>query len=106
MGIVMSRKQNVYGEGSYEASRRYDDAAKKFVESGRVEQAARDAEPRTAREAAEMKQAEEAGLRRARDKAPPTNEPPTPSPAVKDPARDQREKKTGASSSRGSSRQR
>jgi len=85
--IVMSRKQNVYGEGNYEASRQYDEATKKFVESGRVEQAARDAEPKTAREAAEMKQAEEEGLKRAKDKEAPVKEPPTPRPALKDPPR-------------------
>jgi hypothetical protein len=59
-------KDNVHGEGNYEASRQYNSATKKFVESGRVEQAARDAEPRSAKEAAEMKQAEEAALLRAK----------------------------------------
>ena len=31
----MSKKQNVYGEGNYAASRRYYADTKKFVESGR-----------------------------------------------------------------------
>jgi hypothetical protein len=95
----MPRKQNVYGEGNYEASRKYDAAAKKFVESGRVEQAARDAAPKTPREAAEMKQAEKAALLRAKEKKPPVKEPETPHPAVDDPerdAREPREKEVGA----------
>jgi hypothetical protein len=100
----MSRKQNVYGEGNYEASRKYDEATKKFVESGRVEQAARDAKPRNAREAAEMQRAEEAGLRRAKDTRPAVNEPPTRRPAAKDPQGNPqapRGKKAGAPPSRG-----
>ncbi len=59
-------KDNVHGEGNYEATRQYNSATKKFVESGRVEQAARDAEPRSGKEAAEMKQAE-AGRPAARE---------------------------------------
>jgi hypothetical protein len=57
---------NVHGEGNYEATRQYNSATKKFVESGRVEQAARDAKPRTAKEAAEMEAAEQAALLRAK----------------------------------------
>jgi hypothetical protein len=82
-------KHNVHGEGNYEASRKYDEATKRFVESGRVEKAARDAAPRTAAEAAEMKMAEQAALLRAKGvkkKAPPqvSDEPPQP---VDDPGR-------------------
>jgi hypothetical protein len=58
----MSAKEKVHGEGNYEASRKYDEATKKFVASGRVEQAARDAAPKTPAEAAEMKMAEQAAL--------------------------------------------
>ena len=57
---------NVHGEGNYEATRQYNRATKKFVESGRVEQAARDAKPRSAQEAAEMESAEKAALLRAK----------------------------------------
>jgi hypothetical protein len=99
----MPRKQNVYGEGNYDASRKYNDATKKFVESGRVGQAVRDATPKTPREAAEMKQAEKAGLRRSKEKKPPVKEPDAPVPAVDDPERDPREpteKETGAPPSR------
>ena len=34
----MGSKQNVYGEGNYKATREYNAATKKFVESGRVTQ--------------------------------------------------------------------
>lgn len=59
-------KQNEYGEGNYEATRRYNQATKKFVDSGRVERAARDAAPATPGEAAEMARAETAALLRAK----------------------------------------
>ncbi len=38
----MGSKQKVYGEGNYKATREYNAATKKFVESGRVDAAARD----------------------------------------------------------------
>ena len=39
----MGTKGNVYGEGNYEATRQYNESTKKFIEAGKVEQAARDA---------------------------------------------------------------
>ena len=60
---------NVHGEGNYEASRQYNRATKKFVESGRVEEAARDAQPRSPEEAREMREAEQAALLRAKHQA-------------------------------------
>ena len=62
----MGTKQNVYGEGNYAASRQYNEATKKFVESGRVDAAAREAAPKSPQEAADMKQAEQAALLRAK----------------------------------------
>ena len=62
----MASKRNEYGEGNYEATRQYNRATKKFVESGRVERAARDAAPRSPEEATEMKRAEQAALLRAK----------------------------------------
>jgi hypothetical protein len=53
----------VQGEGDYEADRRYRDKTKKFIDSGRVETAAREAEPHSSQEQAEMTQAEQEGLR-------------------------------------------
>jgi len=56
-----TRKDEVQGEGDYEAARRYDKAAREFAESGKVEPAAHEAAPGSAAEADEMKRAEEAG---------------------------------------------
>lgn len=75
----MAGKRNEYGEGNYEATRQYNRATKKFLESGRVERAARDASPRSPEEATEMKRAEQAALLRAKGVAhePGTSSPPT-----------------------------
>jgi hypothetical protein len=59
-----------YGEGNYKASREYNEATKEFVESGRVEDAARKAQPANAAEAAEMQRAEAKGRERAREEDP------------------------------------
>ena len=92
----MGSKDNVHGEGNYEASRKYNEATKKFVDSGKVDQAARDAAPRDAGEATEMKQAEQAALLRAKD-SPPVKEP-TREPAIKEPPNPQDQRKRDASS--------
>lgn len=65
-GNVHGEGDHVHGEGNYEASRQYNRATKRFVESGKVEQAARDAQPRTPEEAREMREAEAAALLRAK----------------------------------------
>jgi hypothetical protein len=81
----MGTKGNVYGEGNYQATRDYNEATKKFIEAGKVDKAARDAAPRNAQEATEMKQAEQAALLRAKDSPPPVREPSQGKPAVQDP---------------------
>jgi len=48
---------NIYGEGNYEASRRFNEAEHRFVEEGKVAEAAPDTPPKSAEE-------EEALLRR------------------------------------------
>jgi hypothetical protein len=58
-----SDESKIQGEGDYEAARRYRDKTKKFIDSGQVESAARDAEPHSDVEQAEMDQAEQEGLR-------------------------------------------
>lgn len=58
------------GEGNVEAARRYDEAAKRFADSGRVEGAAEAAAPRNAEEDEAMRKAEEAGKSRAREEDP------------------------------------
>jgi hypothetical protein len=54
-------KNRVQGEGDYDAARRYDKAAEDFAKSGKVDRAAHDAAPGSAKEADEMKRAEEIG---------------------------------------------
>ena len=54
------------GEGDYQSAKKFDDDEAAFVKSGRVDQAARDAEPKSQAEADEMKKAEEAGKSRSR----------------------------------------
>ncbi len=55
---------DVQGEGNYEAAREYDDAQRAFVESGKVEQAARDAAPKSAEEERKLLDAEREGRSR------------------------------------------
>jgi hypothetical protein len=68
----MKEKDNdkVHGEGNYAASKQYDDATKKFVQSGRVDDAAKAAAPRSPAEAQDMERAEQAGKRRAKEEDP------------------------------------
>jgi hypothetical protein len=62
----MKRKDKVEGEGSYTGSKAYNERTKKFVESGKVEQAANDAKPQSGQEAQEMQKAERIGKRHAK----------------------------------------
>ena len=56
----------IQGEGDYDAARKFNASEKAFVKSGRVDKAARDAEPKSATEAEDMVRAEEAGKRRSK----------------------------------------
>jgi hypothetical protein len=58
-GVAMTDKNQIQGEGNYDAARRFDEEERKFVKSGQVEQKAKEAE-----EALEGPEAEE--LERAR----------------------------------------
>ena len=62
--------RGLYGEGNYRASRAYNEATREFVRSGRVADAARSSAPASAREAASLERAEQAGKRRARGEDP------------------------------------
>jgi hypothetical protein len=64
------RDDKVQGEGDYEAGRRYDKASRDFAESGRVEPAARDAAPESAREAEELERAEDEGKSHSKGEGP------------------------------------
>lgn len=58
------------GEGNVVAGRRYDQAQREFVESGRVDDAARRAAPQNAREAEQMESAEQEGRAHAKGEDP------------------------------------
>ena len=62
----MEQKDKVEGEGSYKGSKDYNERTKKFIDSGKVEQAANDAEPRSEQEAHEMQKAERIGKQKAK----------------------------------------
>jgi hypothetical protein len=57
----------IQGEGDYEAARRYRQDVEHFVATADIDKAAREAAPRDRRQAAELKAAEAAGRRRAKD---------------------------------------
>jgi hypothetical protein len=71
----MERKDKVEGEGSYTASKDYNERTKKFVESGKVEQAAKDAEPKSEQEKHEMQKAERIGKQHAKAEDPALKKP-------------------------------
>jgi len=77
-------QQDVHGEGNYAASRQYNDATKRFTESGRVEGAARAAAPRSESDARQMDEAEAEGKRHAKGEDPALNR--TSSPATRGPS--------------------
>ena len=58
------------GEGNKEADRHYRDKTRDFVESGRVDEAARRSAPTSAQEAEELRRAEEEGRSRAKEEDP------------------------------------
>ncbi|HKA44796.1 MAG TPA: hypothetical protein VKF40_22620 [Burkholderiales bacterium] len=59
-----------HGEGNYKASRQYNEATRKFVQSGRVEGAARKAKPRNEQERDELRAAEQVGRRESKGEDP------------------------------------
>ena len=63
----MERKDKVEGEGSYTGTKDYNKRTKKFVDSGKVQQAANDAAPKSEQEAQEMQKAERIGKKPAKE---------------------------------------
>lgn len=59
--------QGEYGEGNYKATRDYNEGLKEHLATHDVEREAREAAPRTRREAEDMERAEATGRARARD---------------------------------------
>ena len=59
-------KDEVEGEGSYTGTKDYNQRTKKFIDAGKVDEAARDAEPASEQEKHEMQKAERLGKQRAK----------------------------------------
>jgi hypothetical protein len=62
----MAKGNGVEGEGSYTGSKIYNERTKKFVDSGKVDEAARKAKPRSKKEALELAMAEREGKKHAK----------------------------------------
>jgi len=71
----MQPKDKVEGEGSYSGTKDYNERTKKFVDSGKVGEAARDAEPKSRDEEHAMQKAERLGKKRAKGEDPALNKP-------------------------------
>ena len=71
----MERKDKVEGEGSYTGSKDYNERTKKFVDSGKVDEAARNAEPKNEEEKQAMQKAERVGKDKAKDEDPALHNP-------------------------------
>jgi hypothetical protein len=57
---------DLQGEGNYTAARRHRESVEDFVESGKVDQAAKDAAPDSTEEAEELREAEKEGKSHAK----------------------------------------
>ena len=66
----MGNKQNVHGEGNYEATRHYNKGLRDHVQSGKADKAARDAAPASDADELQMAAAESEGKRRAKGEDP------------------------------------
>ena len=69
------RKDGVEGEGSYSGSKDYNERTKKFVQSGKVDEAARQAAPKSEEEKHSMQKAERMGKERAKEEDPALHNP-------------------------------
>ena len=65
-----AKSGTVQGEGDYVAGRRFDKAEREFVKSGKVDDAARKAQPEDPAKAAEMDEAERVGKSHSKGEAP------------------------------------
>ena len=71
----MEDKDKVEGEGSYSGTKEYNERTKKFVDAGKVGDAAREAAPQSEEEAHAMKKAERVGKQRAKGEDPALDDP-------------------------------
>ena len=65
---------HVEGEGSYSGTKDYNERTKRFIESGKVDQAARNAEPKSEEEREAMQEAERIGKSRSKGEDPELNQ--------------------------------
>ena len=63
---MAKEKQGVEGEGSYRGTKDYNERTRKFIDSGKVEDAAHKAEPKSSAEKHAMQKAERIGRSRAK----------------------------------------
>ena len=63
-------KNQVQGEGDYASNKRYVESVKDFVQSGKVDQAARKAKPESPAEEQQLQSAERAGESRSKGEDP------------------------------------
>ena len=71
----MASKDKVEGEGSYSGSKDYNERTKKFVDAGKVDEAARKAAPKNEQEKHEMQKAERIGKEHAKGEDPALRDP-------------------------------
>jgi hypothetical protein len=65
-----AKSGTVQGEGDYVAGRRYDEAQREFVQSGKVDERAGAARPQDGAEASELEDAEQEGKSHSKGEAP------------------------------------
>jgi len=66
----MKKPDKIHGEGNNEAAKKFDDAEKAFVQSGKAEQAARDIAPKSKAEEDQLNRAEQAARSRSKGEDP------------------------------------
>jgi hypothetical protein len=71
----MERKDKVEGEGSYTGSKDYNERTRKFLDSGKVDEAAKRAEPQSEQEKQAMQKAERIGKQHAKGEDPALKDP-------------------------------
>jgi hypothetical protein len=72
---MAERKDKVEGEGSYSGTKDYNERTRKFMDAGKVGEAARKAEPKSAEEKHAMQKAERVGKEHAKGEDPALRDP-------------------------------
>lgn len=67
MSSEIASRNDVQGEGNYDATEDYSRSVRDFVKRGKIQKAARDAAPKDAREQRELERAEKEGLAHAQE---------------------------------------